>query len=223
MKQIFAEFEHPTIQRPTMVLKQGDFIGDMALVGEMDWAKSTCFNFTPSEVDGEKEATEIKVSPYQDSYVVALTLSTESFQATLSSASQVTQAAVQDFLNQWKKKRELNADPKDAYKPEQLFWWENLVRIFKKKSCQEAAKQDHEAWKIAKLKKTEKSSSGIEQQLLESSITSDQNVQSLKQDIKQITRRLEEVMQSQQQLFDLLKSMSLDMEVKSVLPGTVSQ
>ena len=84
---VLLEFEHSTFQRPSMVLKEGDFIGDMALVGEMNWAKSTCFNFPPKEVDEDREFTELRVTPYQESYVVCLTLSTEKFQEVLANGS----------------------------------------------------------------------------------------------------------------------------------------
>ena len=38
-----------------------DFIGDMGLVGEEDWAMTTCFNFPPAQVAANPERTEIKV------------------------------------------------------------------------------------------------------------------------------------------------------------------
>ena len=49
--KVMVEFDHPVIQRETLNLDEGDYIGDMALLKEDDWAKSTCFHFPPAEVD----------------------------------------------------------------------------------------------------------------------------------------------------------------------------
>ena len=48
--KVTVEFEHSSIHRPNMTLKDGDFIGDMALLGEQDWAASTCFHFPPTGI-----------------------------------------------------------------------------------------------------------------------------------------------------------------------------
>ena len=41
------DFEHSTIQRQRMTLRDSEYIGDMAILGERDWASSTCFHFPP--------------------------------------------------------------------------------------------------------------------------------------------------------------------------------
>jgi hypothetical protein len=51
---------------------EGEYIGDMALLGQDDWAKSTCFELPPDEVDTSADVTEIKVTADRLSYVVAL-------------------------------------------------------------------------------------------------------------------------------------------------------
>ena len=47
--------------RDSLTLKEGDFLGDMALLGKTDWSLSTCLHLVPSEADG-KGLTEIQVS-----------------------------------------------------------------------------------------------------------------------------------------------------------------
>ena len=46
--KVSVEFEHSTIHRNNMVLKDGDYVGDMAILGDEDWANSTCFHFPPA-------------------------------------------------------------------------------------------------------------------------------------------------------------------------------
>ena len=46
--KVSVEFEHSTIHRNSMVLKDGDYVGDMAILGDEDWANSTCFHFPPT-------------------------------------------------------------------------------------------------------------------------------------------------------------------------------
>ena len=46
--------------RENKMLRAGDYIGDMALVGVSDWAESTCFDMS---ADQGGENTEIRVRP----------------------------------------------------------------------------------------------------------------------------------------------------------------
>jgi CRP-like cAMP-binding protein len=42
--RVDVEFDHSTIVQHPMELKHGDFIGDIAILGNRDWGSSTCFN-----------------------------------------------------------------------------------------------------------------------------------------------------------------------------------
>ena len=53
--KVNVEFDHSQISREPLKLKDGDYIGDMALLSEHDWAKSTCFHFPPEQVDDQEE------------------------------------------------------------------------------------------------------------------------------------------------------------------------
>ena len=70
--RVWVEFDHPTLARPKMSLREGDYIGDMAILGEQDWAKSTCFRFAPQAA--EEDPTEIQVSTFPNEYVIVLTV-----------------------------------------------------------------------------------------------------------------------------------------------------
>jgi hypothetical protein len=196
----------------------------MALVNELNWAKSTCFNFPPNEVDDDKEFTEIRVTPFQDSYVVALTLSTEKFQETLKNGSPVTVAAVEEFHTKWRKQREaMSEDPANVYKMEQLHAWEMMASAFKKKIRQDAAVHENQQWKIAKVQKSKKDLTAIEQQVLETTAKGDKQMQTLQESMialdKRVSSQLEQVQLSQAALMDLMKTL---VETPAKLPGQPS-
>jgi CRP-like cAMP-binding protein len=56
--KVHVEFEHSEFHRRPMQMGAGQFFGDMAILGEQDWADSTCFNLMPQNT---KEHTEILV------------------------------------------------------------------------------------------------------------------------------------------------------------------
>jgi len=62
----------------------------MAILGEKDWAESTCFNFLPQDTT---EHTEIMVSTPLD-YVVTIQLTAEKFQIVYDAASAITKVQV---------------------------------------------------------------------------------------------------------------------------------
>ena len=101
--KVQVEFEHSTIEREPVILGPGQFVGDMAILGEKDWAESTCFNFRPQNTG---ENTEIKVQPLKDDYIVAIQLTAANFQKIYAEAQTVTKAAIQEFITKWKNKRE---------------------------------------------------------------------------------------------------------------------
>jgi hypothetical protein len=67
----------------------GQFFGDMAILGEKDWAESTCFNFLPQDT---KEHTEIMATPLD--YVVTIKLTAEKFQIVYDAASAITKVQI---------------------------------------------------------------------------------------------------------------------------------
>jgi hypothetical protein len=71
----------------------------MALLGNNDWASTTCFDFS----DETDEITEIMVTA-RGEYVIALELKAEVFQTLLQTSPQA-QAAVEEFLDSWRKGR----------------------------------------------------------------------------------------------------------------------
>jgi len=145
--QVLVEFEHPTIVRPKMKLKDGDYIGDLAILGEDDWAMSTCFHLPPHEVDTVPDRTEIKVSTMSHSFVVVLQLTREAFDTTLQKAHVVTQQAVDEFLRKWHKTREniLNDDdPTQVFSMEMLRAWEDIAYRIKKKKRRDTALEEKE-------------------------------------------------------------------------------
>jgi len=155
--KVQVEFEHPSVQRHSIVLKEGDFIGDMGLVGEEDWAMTTCFNFPPAQVDAYPERTEIKVCTHSTSFVVVLELTREAFQDTLAASSVVTKGAVDEFVNKWKKTRAAACeDPAGAYSMEQLLRWDHFASKFKKKARHDKALEENTQWKFAKSQKSAK-------------------------------------------------------------------
>ena len=46
--KVLVEFDHSVHHWPAMTLKEGDYIGDMALVNELNWAKSVSSVLPPS-------------------------------------------------------------------------------------------------------------------------------------------------------------------------------
>jgi CRP-like cAMP-binding protein len=56
--KVHVEFEHSEFHRRPMQMGAGQFFGEMAILGEKDWADSTCFNLMPQNT---KEHTEILV------------------------------------------------------------------------------------------------------------------------------------------------------------------
>jgi CRP-like cAMP-binding protein len=99
--KVQVEFEHSTIDREPVTLGPGQFFGDMSILGEKDWAVSTCFNFRPQDTG---ENTEIKAQSQKD-YVVTIQLTAANFQNVYAEAETVTKAAIQAFITKWKDKR----------------------------------------------------------------------------------------------------------------------
>jgi len=99
--KVQVEFEHSTIDREPVTLGPGQFFGDMSILGEKDWAVSTCFNFRPQDTG---EHTEIKAQSQKD-YVVTIQLTAANFQNVYAEAETVTKAAIQAFITKWKDKR----------------------------------------------------------------------------------------------------------------------
>lgn len=157
------EFEHPDIHYDAVTLKEGDYIGDISILGKddqvlNDWASSTCFNFPPI---GTNERTEIRVTTEND-YVVALELRAQAFQSTLTSGSLVNQDAVQTFVEDWMRRREtqrllMENDPTFSSKSfrtrnrqvKAISGLEHLVRRAMRIHRHEAAIDEHEDWHVA--------------------------------------------------------------------------
>ena len=110
--KVVVEFEHSSISRDPVNLISGQFIGDLSLLGDKDWANSTCFNFLPQDTD---ELTEIMVHTPTE-YVVTIQLTAEKFQKVYDAASVLTKGAIQDFLAKWKEKRRQILEEMDASK-----------------------------------------------------------------------------------------------------------
>jgi hypothetical protein len=110
--KVDVEFSHPTRDHPPMVLKDGDFFGDMVLLGETDWASSTCFGISPeapqedAEANGAALNTEISVVSCPNEFVVVLILKAESFRRSIVKASVSLQGEMQDYLGRWTTSRE---------------------------------------------------------------------------------------------------------------------
>ena len=155
--KVNVEFDHSQISRDPLKLKDGDYIGDMALLSEHDWAKSTCFHFPPEQVDDQQEDTEIQVTPHPMSYVVALHLTRTAFQDTLEQAAPITQEAVENFHKKWQQTRDLirnETDETERISLQQLRAWEDFVLRIKKKRHQELALEENREWKFAKAAKS---------------------------------------------------------------------
>ena len=82
------------VSRDKMMLKNGDYVGDMAILGFPDWADSTCFHFPPNQSD---ELTQIRVQACPAEHVVVLQLLEEDFGAALEESSAITQASISEF------------------------------------------------------------------------------------------------------------------------------
>eukprot|EP00802_Teleaulax_amphioxeia_P008070 Tamp_08078.p1 GENE.Tamp_08078~~Tamp_08078.p1 ORF type:complete len:198 (-),score=38.69 Tamp_08078:1570-2163(-) len=111
--KVKVDFEHATVLRETMVLRDGEFIGDMAILGITDWAHSSCFYFNPPPAP-DAENTEILVVPHLQDYVVVYTLNAAQFQKKLLESSMLTQNAVSEFASDWDRVRANLAQSKDS-------------------------------------------------------------------------------------------------------------
>ena len=109
------EFENLEGHRPHVVshltLCAGEYLGDMAILGEPDWASSTCLcdhlkkmavSHAGAAGGVDEEPTEICVRACPNEFVVVIELDAEAFQQTLDSGSAVTKAALQAFLQKWR-------------------------------------------------------------------------------------------------------------------------
>ena len=101
----------------------------MALLGNNDWASTTCFDFS----DETDEITEIMVTA-RGEYVIALELKAEVFQTLLQTSPQA-QAAVEEFLDSWRKGRakrnEFDKELTQAQK-RAIRKWEQIMMPIKK-------------------------------------------------------------------------------------------
>ena len=95
--RVDIEYSHTRIHRQTMAFCEGDYIGDMALLGVRDWAQSTRFSF----YEADPEPTEIQVTAKLSTFVVVLLLTAAKWEEVLSK-SPVTQAYVTEFLDDYK-------------------------------------------------------------------------------------------------------------------------
>lgn len=107
-------------------------MGDMAILLELDWAQSACFDLPPTRSD---ELTEIQIQPLMNEFVVTLQLTAANFQVCIAlvclferacfiktkltngqntglrgqqvvrSAPAMTKAAIQDFITKWHRRR----------------------------------------------------------------------------------------------------------------------
>lgn len=138
--KVHIEFDHPEIHRHPMRIKEGEYLGDMALLGEKDWAKSTCFHFPPSE-DKSGHPTEIRAAACPMSFVVVLQMSTRVFQEILSAAPAAVRVNVNDFHEKWCQNRAAlgAADPREQYAMEHLRSWAHIVSLLKKARAHESA------------------------------------------------------------------------------------
>jgi len=158
--KVTVEFEHSTIHRNPLMLKDGDYVGDMAILGDEDWANSTCFHFPPADTD---ENTEIQIKTYPNEYVVVLQLNGEQFQEVLNNSAVVTQAAVSEYIEKWKQSREAIAcetDPLKMFRMKQIRNWEGLTLRLKKAYNQHQAQEEHSEWNFAAKTKHLKAKTG---------------------------------------------------------------
>jgi len=148
--KVDIQFEHPSIHRQQMTLKQGEFIGDMAILGDEDWANSTCFHLQPSDSD---EPTEISVCTAPHEYVVVLELRAQDFQIVLQNSLPVTQAAVDHFIEKAKRAREAIAcetDPLKIFRMKAIRRWESFVLAYNKSHQYKEALGANTEWNFAK-------------------------------------------------------------------------
>lgn len=94
-----VEFEHEEIERENQTLNAGDYIGDLALLGDEGWASSTCFNL--GYVDS-KDPVEIQVTPCPNEYVIALQLLRQDFVESMESCKNVM---VRKGVEEWAQKQ----------------------------------------------------------------------------------------------------------------------
>ena len=101
----------------------------MAILGDDDWACSTCFNFHHVDPD---EKTEIQVTTSADAYVIALQLLRQDYaQALQSCGSVVTSAALGDWAErQMEAKRDEGAGAR-VTSLKALRGWERVVMRMK--------------------------------------------------------------------------------------------
>ena len=154
--KVSVEFEHSTIQREVITLDEGDYIGDMALLSEADWAVSTCFHLPPAEVDDSDEPTEIMVTADAMHYVVVLQLTQRAFQATLERGAAVTRAAVEEYGVRWKQMREMiisEARGGTTDNMKLLMQWGDVAWRAMKRFRQHSAVEENNQWKAMRAKK----------------------------------------------------------------------
>jgi hypothetical protein len=111
------------VSRDKMMLKDGDYVGDMAILGYPDWADSTCFHFPPNKSD---ELTEIRVQACPAEYVVVLQLLEEDFGAALEESSAITQASISEFSELWENKR-AHFEEGESRDMKAVRFWERIV------------------------------------------------------------------------------------------------
>jgi hypothetical protein len=138
-------FQHPNFDRPNKSLKEGDFFGEMTLLGEEDWATSACFDFPLHELESS-ELTEIQVQSFPLSYLVCLQLKAADFQDIVEDSTPAVKIALEDFHNKWKQKIHCH-DPEEMYQEKMLRKWADMVSRCKKKlkdKNHEEAMQEHD-------------------------------------------------------------------------------
>ena len=143
--RVWVEFEHSYAK---ISLKEGDYIGDMAILGERDWAKSTCLHLDATHDD---ENIEISVKVKHE-YVVVLQLHAHLFQEAVSQTSMLLQASLQQFREHWATARQQFGRTESltrSGKPlslKVLARWEATTKRLRKFNNQATAVAQHSEW-----------------------------------------------------------------------------
>ena len=122
--KVDVEFDHSSIVHHPIELKHGDFIGDIAVLGNNDWGSSTCFNLEPNKTG---EEVEISVRAHEMSFVIVLELRKEDFERTLASASFHVRLFVDKYFRQYQRQID-KLNSLDGYEMKFIRLWDTIVR-----------------------------------------------------------------------------------------------
>ena len=103
--KVEVQMQHPLLDLNSMTLSEGDYLGDMIIMGETDWATSTHLHLDPAPDDKPVEPTEIRVTT-EKHFVVVLQLHAERFQRIVAKSSSPMQGELQTYLNRWTTSRQ---------------------------------------------------------------------------------------------------------------------